>query len=137
MVTYAMVIACFLLQDILKQAWFFEETFLLADTRMEVVFSLLFFTFLNINVCFIEKKLVWRSYIAAKTLSNTKSVEVICCKKFAASTLDSIKETFKVHVAVLKALEVAKSVIHPCRAAQVAFLQSDKAFTESASKYLD
>ena len=44
LVTYGMVLASFSVQDKLEKIWFFRETFLLADTSMEVVLGMLFLT---------------------------------------------------------------------------------------------
>lgn len=48
--TYGMVLASFLLQNSLGRVWFFEETFLLADTSMKVVLRMLFLSLNNVNV---------------------------------------------------------------------------------------
>ncbi len=47
--TYDMTSASFLLQDSLKRVRFFEETFLLADTSMDVVLGMLFLALSNVN----------------------------------------------------------------------------------------
>lgn len=47
-----MVIIGFLLQDKLKKAQFFEKTFLLADTNMEVLFEKFFLILSNLDVYF-------------------------------------------------------------------------------------
>ena len=52
--------------------------------------------------------------------------------------LDEESETFLVHVATLEALvELAKIMIHPAQAAQIAALKQDKAPTNVSSKYAD
>ena len=48
--TYGMVIAGFQVQDKLGRARFFQETFLVADTSMEVVFGMPFLTLSNADV---------------------------------------------------------------------------------------
>ncbi len=52
--TYSMVTASFLLQDSLKRVRFFEETFLLTDTSIEVVLIMPFLSFSNTDVEFAE-----------------------------------------------------------------------------------
>ncbi len=52
--TYSMALASFSLQDSLKTVWFFEETFLLTDTSMEVVFRMPFLSFSNVDIEFTE-----------------------------------------------------------------------------------
>lgn len=55
--TFSMVLINFQIKDKLKRARFFQETFLLANIRAEVVLSMLFLIFNNINIKFSEKKL--------------------------------------------------------------------------------
>lgn len=50
--TYGMVIARFLIQDKLDNIQLFEETFLLADTRMEIVLRWSFLALSNANIKF-------------------------------------------------------------------------------------
>ena len=56
--TFEMVIAGFSLQDKLGKVRFFQETFLVADTRMEVVLEMLFLTLSNADIRFAERELV-------------------------------------------------------------------------------
>lgn len=51
---YGMASASFSLKDSLKKIWFFEETFLLADTSIEIVLRISFLVFNNINFEFTE-----------------------------------------------------------------------------------
>ena len=69
---FKMVIASFQVEDKLRSARFFRETFLLADISVEVVLDMLFLTFSNADVQFVEKELTWRSYITAKALPTIK-----------------------------------------------------------------
>ena len=52
-----MVIAGFEVEDKLGKARFFQKSFLLTETNMKVVSKMLFLTFSNINIQFVEKKL--------------------------------------------------------------------------------
>ena len=52
--THEMIIAGFSMVDKLGQIRFFKETFLLADTSMEVVLGMLFLFFSNANVEFVK-----------------------------------------------------------------------------------
>ena len=83
--TFGMVTAGFLLQDKLGKVRFFQETFLVAETRMEVVLGMLFLTLSSANIRFAERELVWSTYIDAETLRTTRRVEVIDKKEFAAT----------------------------------------------------
>lgn len=55
--TYRMVIAGFLVQNKLEKVWFFEKTFLLTNTNIKLVLGMLFLTFLDVNIWFVEKSL--------------------------------------------------------------------------------
>ena len=56
--TFGMAIASFLLQDKLGKVWFFQETFLVADTQIKVVLGMLFLTLGNADIRFAERKFV-------------------------------------------------------------------------------
>ena len=73
-----MVIAGFSVQDKLGKVRFFKETFLLADTSMEVVLGMLFLTLSDADIRFAEKELVWRSYTMQRPcLLTTRRVEFV------------------------------------------------------------
>ena len=55
--TFRMVIAGFQIEDKLGRARFFQESFLLADTSMEVILRMPFLTLSNADIQFTEKKL--------------------------------------------------------------------------------
>lgn len=57
LVIYRMVLAGFSVKNNLGKVWFFEKTFWLAITSMEVVLEMFFLIFLNVNMEFLEKKL--------------------------------------------------------------------------------
>lgn len=48
--TFRMVIANFQIKDKLGRVWFFQETFLIANTILEIIFKMLFLTFTNIDI---------------------------------------------------------------------------------------
>ncbi len=114
-----MVTASFSLQDSLEKVQFFEETFLLADTSMEIVLVMLFLALSNADFQFGAEKRIWRSYTTAEALSTISRIKLIDKKEFAKAALNENSETFVVHVS---ALDVAEPSIHPFRAAQIAAL---------------
>ena len=81
-----MVVADFSLQGKLGKIRFFEETFLLANTSMDVVLGMPFFTLSNADIRFAKRKLVWRRYTAAEAMPTTRRAE-INDKEFAAKAL--------------------------------------------------
>ena len=96
-----MVIAGFQVLDKQGRTRFFQETFLLADTIIEMVLGMPFLTLTNADIQFAEKELTWRSYTAKKALPTTQRVELIDKKKFAKAALDKNIEAFIVHMSFL------------------------------------
>lgn len=116
--TYGMATAGFSVHDKLGRVRFFEETFLLADTSMEVILGMLFLSLSNADVQFGVEELTWRTYAAAKAIPTARRVELIDKHEFVKAALDENSKTFVVHVS---ALEVqAEMTIHPSRIAQIA-----------------
>ena len=132
--TYGMVSAEFSLQDSLGRVRFFEETFLLADTNMEVVLGMPFLSLSNADFQFGAREFNWRSYTTAEALPTARRVELIDKHEFARTALDENSETFVVHVAALNNLELA---IHHSQAPLLAALQHNKAPTKIPPKYAD
>ena len=109
--TFGMVIAGSQTQDKLKKVQFFQETFLSANTSMEVVPGMPFLTPKSTALRFGEKELVWSTYTAAETLPATRIVEIID-KKFAAAALNRHDEGFVVHISAILGAST-KMTIHP------------------------
>lgn len=72
--TFGMVIAGFQIQHKLEKARFFQETFLVADTKIDVVVGMRFFILSNANIRFAEEELTLKTYTAAEALPTTKRV---------------------------------------------------------------
>lgn len=101
---------------------FFEKLFWLADTSIEVILRILFLSFGNTDIKFVEKpkKSIWRSYTAAKTLSIPNRIELINKSKFVKVTLN---ENFKIFIIYVATLELSVAMfIYPYRATQVVIL---------------
>ena len=139
-----MVLASFQMQNKLGRARFFQESFLFADTTVEVVLGMLFLTFSNADMSFSERELTWNSYTIDETLSTSKRVELIDKNKFAKAVLDTESETFVVYVAALEA-PLTGMPIHPLQEAQVdggepiqiAALNQNEAPTKVPAEYSD
>ena len=67
-----MVIADFQIEDKASRPRFFQKTFLVANTKFEVIFGIFFLKISNTNILFGEKILILKSYITNKALSITK-----------------------------------------------------------------
>lgn len=50
--TFAMILANFQVENKLKKAWFFQETFLVSNISVEVVLKMPFLTLSNVDVVF-------------------------------------------------------------------------------------
>lgn len=90
-----------------------------ANTSMEVILTMLFFTFSDTNIRFVEQKLTWRSYITAEDLSATKKVKLIDKKKFAKVALDENSVIFVENVAAIKTQEPARMLINLSQTTQI------------------
>ena len=121
--TFGIVIADFSLQNKLGKVRFFQKTFLVADTRMEVVLGMFFLTLSNADIRFAEQELIWKTYSAVEALPMTRKVEIIGEKEFAAAALNEKDEIFVVHMV---ALSVIDSSVHPSRQAQISLLDVKK-----------
>ena len=61
----------------------FEETFLLADTSMEVILEMSFLVLSNANIQFDIESFTWRFYNIAEALPIARRIELINKYKFA------------------------------------------------------
>ena len=114
--TFGMVIADFQVKDKGCRPRFFQETFLMADTKFEVVLEMLFLKISNANVAFGEGTLTWKSYTTKEALSTTERVQLVDPKQFIIAALDADSKTFVVHVAIREREEMA---MDPGRKAQI------------------
>ena len=117
--TYDMTIVGFQIQDGFGQIRFFDETFLPADTSMNVVLEMPLLSLSNADVLFDTGNLTWRIYSIARALPIARRVQLIDKNEFARAALVKNSETFVEHIAVLEALELA---IHLSRAPLLAAL---------------
>ena len=67
-----MVIADFQVEDKGGRPRFFQKTFLVANTKFEMVLKMLFLKISNANIAFGEGTLTWKSYITNEALLTTK-----------------------------------------------------------------
>ena len=98
--TFKMIIANFQVEDKASRPKFFQETFLVADTKFEIILRMLFLKISNAEVSFGEKILTWSIYISNKALLTTKQVQIIDSKEFVIAALDIDSEIFVMHMAI-------------------------------------
>ena len=79
---------------------FFQETFLVADTKFEVILEMPFLKISNADVAFAEETLMWKFYTTHKALPTTKQVQLVDPTEFVIAALDAGSKTFVVHVAI-------------------------------------
>lgn len=99
---------------------------------MKEVLEIPFFSFGNIVIEFIEKKLVQRTYIVIEALFTTIKIEVIDKKDFPQAAIDKNIETFIVYVSSIR---LGSMTIHLILKAQITCLFT-KEVTET-TKYTD
>ena len=132
--TFGMVIANFQVEDKSGRLRFFQETFLVADTKFEVILGMLFLKISNANIAFDEGTLTWKSYTTNKALPITERVRGVDPKEFVIAALDADNKTFVVHVAIRKREEM---LVYAEKQAQVGVLPFDEAPTEVSAEYSD
>ena len=110
--TFGMVIANFQVEDKSGRPRFFQETFLVADTKFEVILGMPFLKISNADVAFGEGTLTWKSYTTNKALPTTERVQLVDPKEFVIAALDADSKTFIMHVAIR---EREKMAINPDR----------------------
>ena len=69
-----MVIADFQMEDKGNRPRFFQETFLMANIKFELILEILFLKISNANVAFDKGTLTWKLYTINKALLTTKQV---------------------------------------------------------------
>ncbi len=114
---------------------FFEENFLLADVKPDIVLGMPFLIMSNANVDFQARDLQWRCYTIRDVLPTTRQVELIKKKEFAAAAFDQEHEAFVIHV-VAFSVDLGDEV-HPLRRVQIAHLKVDEVPSKGPSKYAD
>lgn len=93
---------------------------------------MLFLTFSNVNIQFVKKKLIQRSYIIAKALPIIKRIEIIDKKEFSKAALDRNIEAFGINVIFLNFSSI---LIYPAKKAQTTYLITEK--IKISTKYSD
>ena len=130
-----MVVSTFFVTDKNNREKFFEESFLLANVKSDIVLGMPFLTMSNADVDFQAWDLQWRSYTTRDVFLTIKQVELIGKKEFVATALDPKHEVFVIYVAVLN-VDLGDAV-YPLRKAQIAHLKADETPTKVLSEYAD
>ena len=100
--TFGMVITDFQIEDKGNRLKFFQETFLVADTKFKMILGMPFLKLSKADMSFGGGTFTWKSYITNKALPTTEQVQIIDPKEFIIAALDADSENFVVHVAILE-----------------------------------
>ena len=111
-----MVIADFQMEDKGGRPRFFQETFLVTDTKFEVILGISFLKLSNADVLFSEGTLKWKFYTTIEALPTTKQIQLVDPKEFIIAALDADSKTFIVYMAIW---EREKMAMDPDRKAQI------------------
>ncbi len=133
--TYEIVVSTFSVSDKDGKERFFEESFLLADVKPDIVLGMPFLIMSNADVKFQTRNLQQRSYTIGDVLPTTRQVKLIGKKEFAATALDPEHKVFAVYIATLSV--DSGDEVYPSRRTQIAHLKADEAPTKVPSKYAD
>ena len=95
-----MVIVDFQIEDKVSKPRFFLKTFLIADTKFEVILEMFYLKISNKKMLFNKKTLMWKFYTTNKALLITKKIQIINPKEFFEALLDVNSKTFVIHVAI-------------------------------------
>ena len=128
-----MVISTFFMLNKDDRERFFQENFLLADVKLDVVFEIFVLIINNTDVDFQAWDLQWRSYTIGDKLSTTRHVGLIKKKKFAAVALDPGYKAFVVKVDILSVSSSDK--VYLSKKAQIVYMKADKALFQVLNKY--
>ena len=130
--TFGIVIADLEVEDKADRSRFFQETFLVADTKFEAILGMSFLKISNADVSFDKKRLTWKSYITIKALSIIKRVQIVDPREFVIATLNVGSKIFVIYVAIQ---EQEGMLVHSKKQAQVRALIFDKASNEVQVEY--
>ncbi len=130
-----MVVSTFSVLDKDGKERFFEESFLLANVKSDVVFGIPILTMSNIDVDFQVCDLQWRSYTTGNIFPTIRQVKLIEIEELITTALDLGYKAIMVYIVALCVNSGDK--VHPSKKAHIAHLKADEAPTKVASKYTD
>ena len=88
------------MKDKASRPKFFQKTFLMTNTKFEVILKMPFLKISHAVMSFGEKTITWKTYITSKTLPTTKQVQIVDLKEFVIVALDINSKTFVADVAI-------------------------------------
>ena len=85
--TFGMLVTAFSVTDKVNQVKFFEETFLVANVSLKVVFGILFLTLSSVDIDFLGRELCWRTYTTKKAFPTTRRIELVGKKRVCSCSI--------------------------------------------------
>ena len=95
-----MVIADFQVENKVNKPRFFQENFLVANTKFEVILGVLFLKLSNAIVLYGEKIPTWRTNTINEVLFITKRIWTIYKIDFVIVVLNADSKIFVIHIAI-------------------------------------
>ena len=103
---FGIVIADFQMENKSGRLRFFQETFLVVNTKFEVILGMPFLKISNADVAFGEETLTWKSYTTNEALPTTERVQLVDSKEFVIAALDADSKIFVMPVTIRKQEEM-------------------------------
>ena len=97
-----MVIADFQIANKVGKLRFFQKTFLIANTKFEMIIKIFFLKIRNANILFNKETLIWIFYTTNKALHHTKQVQIVNLKEFIIAAFDASNKMFMAHITIIK-----------------------------------
>ena len=97
---FGIMIADFQVEDKGSTPRFFQETFLVTDTKFEVILGMLFLKISITNMAFSEEIITWKFYNTYEALPIIEQVQLVDPKKFVIVALDADSKIFIVYMAI-------------------------------------
>ena len=90
------------MEDKVNRPRFFQETFLMANIKFEVILEMFFLKLNNADISFGKKTLTWKTYTINKALPTIEQVQIIDKKNFVIVVLNINNKIFVIYVAIWK-----------------------------------
>lgn len=95
---FEIVLAMFKIEDKKEKFCYFDKIFLLANFIINVVLMMLFLSFNNVKMNFLELKIFFKNLHSYKSISIIKKVKLVKKKQFATIALNLKKESYIIYI---------------------------------------
>ena len=129
-----MVITDFQVKNKASKPRFFQEIFLVANIKFEVILRIFYLKISNADISFGERTLMRKFYTINKALSTIKQVQIVNPKEFVIVVLDVNSKMLMIYMAIQKR---EKMLMHSKKQAQIRALLFDQVSTKILAEYSD